>query len=178
MLKALIIVVLGFACMAGYFSLKHAWPRTEPGGEDVSRSAQTPVEHRLKPITARPKRAKTRLIDQSLPEIDEASRYLRPSTVHEPSAIPIYREDVQIPRFPHASDLNAGANGLEVLRKFGGPDLYVVTSVSGKYEERFIYFSINTGKATSVQLQDGKVIDSETHYSSKLPISGVAGVDR
>lgn len=161
-MKSLFIVTVGVLGLAGYLVLRDESRPSRYSRSSASRNdeAEQPEPTKPKPAIVPGTRKRQYEKRNTTPPAKDAAT---PELV-----LPVYEEDVRIPRVPRPSDLKAGSNELDVLRKFGEPDLRVATSGrDGTYVENFIYRTAITDRTTSVVLEDGRVVASAANYPSR-----------
>jgi hypothetical protein len=167
-----LIVVLGCAVATAYLVVVKSALSSGPGGIAAPQVTSPPAARQSKSNKHWSKRRGAivgPVKDQAVPErtLHLSGRSVEPGAVF----IPLYREDIHMPAFPGASDLNTGVGREDLLRQFGDPDLKIVTSAGGKDKETYVYFSGKTDKATSVKVEDGKVVYSDTYYAMHAGVS-------
>jgi hypothetical protein len=120
-----------------------------------------PVEPAAAPVAAAPAKDKT----GPKPKAEyQAHQTMSHEAAAQVQAQPKRAQSRQLSSLPNEADLLPGTPREEVLQKFGQPDYTAKWSRGGTLNEKYIYGQGET--ATSIMLQNGKVISSRTEPQS------------
>jgi hypothetical protein len=146
-------IAVALLAVGGFFVLKHSpvtFDSVEVAGEPSLAAAKPPNAPAKTPTRKAPHGRQFIGAKSDTPPATNATAFQ--------TKVAVFQEEVAVPPFPSAKDVQPGVSRTELVRDFGMPDVAVVSS--GR--ERLLY--LGHTKSTSVTVQNGTTAASRTDY--------------